>query len=232
MNKVKLLLGIMFATVILLNPKKIWAQESYGYEVLTETEDAGDEKEISLTVKLTDYKKAKSGIRAIQIDISDKDNLLKNAIYASSIEDKKAFINEVKYQDKKKIIRQLYIKRDGILPYDTSDLLQVMIHIPDENADIKSINLEMRILIQNMDGDKLTYKSIINVNDTNIKGDVNTDGQIDVQDLRLIIRYLCEKQEFNKKQLNLADVNEDQSVDIQDLRKLLRFVCGKEASLD
>lgn len=57
MNKVKLLLGIMFVTVILLNPKKIWAQESYGYEVLTETEDAGDEKEISLTVKLTDYKK-------------------------------------------------------------------------------------------------------------------------------------------------------------------------------
>ena len=65
-----------------------------------------------------------------------------------------------------------------------------------------------------------------------IKGDVNEDENVDIQDLRLILRYVCGKQELLEKQIIIADVNEDQSVDIQDLRKLLRFVCGKEASLD
>lgn len=54
---------------------------------------------------------------------------------------------------------------------------------------------------------------------------------MDIQDLRLILRYVCGKQEFMAKQIIIADVNEDQSVDIQDLRKMLRFVCGKEAVL-
>ena len=64
-----------------------------------------------------------------------------------------------------------------------------------------------------------------------IKGDVNEDENVDIQDLRLILRYVCGKQEFMAKQIIIADVNEDQSVDIQDLRKMLRFVCGKEAVL-
>ena len=55
---------------------------------------------------------------------------------------------------------------------------------------------------------------------------------MDIQDLRLILRYVCGKQELLEKQIIIADVNEDQSVDIQDLRKLLRFVCGKDISLD
>ena len=65
-----------------------------------------------------------------------------------------------------------------------------------------------------------------------IKGDVNKDENVDIQDLRLILRYVCGKQELLEKQIIIADVNEDQSVDIQDLRKLLRFVCGKDISLD
>ena len=64
-----------------------------------------------------------------------------------------------------------------------------------------------------------------------IKGDVNEDENVDIQDLRLILRYVCGKQEFLAKQIIIADVNEDQSVDVQDLRKMLRFVCGKEAVL-
>ena len=64
-----------------------------------------------------------------------------------------------------------------------------------------------------------------------IKGDVNEDENVDIQDLRLILRYVCGKQEFLAKQIIIADVNADQSVDVQDLRKVLRFVCGKEAVL-
>ena len=63
------------------------------------------------------------------------------------------------------------------------------------------------------------------------KGDVNEDEVVDIQDLRMILRYVCGKQDLNDVQIIAADVNEDGTVDIQDLRKILRFVCGKEETL-
>ena len=63
------------------------------------------------------------------------------------------------------------------------------------------------------------------------KGDVNEDEVVDIQDLRMILRYVCGKQDLNDVQIIVADVNEDGTVDIQDLRKILRFVCGKEEAL-
>lgn len=64
------------------------------------------------------------------------------------------------------------------------------------------------------------------------KGDVNGDGAVDIQDLRMVLRYVCGKTDLTKQQLKLADVVEDGTVDIQDLRKVLRFVCGKIDSLE
>lgn len=67
--------------------------------------------------------------------------------------------------------------------------------------------------------------------DSCIKGDVNGDQAVDIQDLRMILRYVCGKTELTEQQLKLADVIEDGTVDIQDLRKVLRFVCGKIETL-
>lgn len=64
-----------------------------------------------------------------------------------------------------------------------------------------------------------------------IKGDMNGDKAVDIQDLRMVLRYVCGKTELTKQQLKLADVIEDGTVDIQDLRKVLRFVCGKIETL-
>lgn len=64
-----------------------------------------------------------------------------------------------------------------------------------------------------------------------LKGDVDGDGEVNIQDLRTILRAVCEKEELNADQLTCADVNEDGKLDIQDLRKVLRFVCGKESTL-
>ncbi len=59
------------------------------------------------------------------------------------------------------------------------------------------------------------------------KGDVNEDGEINIKDLQIILRGVCEKIELTERQRMIADVVEDGEVDIQDLRKELRFVCGK-----
>lgn len=64
-----------------------------------------------------------------------------------------------------------------------------------------------------------------------LKGDVDGDGEVNIQDLRTILRAVCEKEELNADQLTCADVNEDGKLDIQDLRKVLRYVCGKEEAL-
>ncbi len=64
-----------------------------------------------------------------------------------------------------------------------------------------------------------------------VLGDVNADGEVDIQDLRSILRYVCEKEEFDEDQKSVADVDANGEVDIKDLRKVIRYVSGKESVL-
>lgn len=64
-----------------------------------------------------------------------------------------------------------------------------------------------------------------------LKGDINSDGIVDIQDLRELLRVVCGKEELTGDSLLVEDLNNDGVVDIQDLRKLLRYVCGKESEL-
>ena len=68
--------------------------------------------------------------------------------------------------------------------------------------------------------------------DEAIKGDVTGDKEVDIKDLRTVLRSVCGKEELTENQKLAADVTGDDQVDIQDLRKLLRFVCGKMETLD
>ena len=59
------------------------------------------------------------------------------------------------------------------------------------------------------------------------KGDVTEDGKVDIQDLRTVLRVVCDKETLNGTKELAADVTEDGKIDIQDLRMILRYVCGK-----
>ena len=63
------------------------------------------------------------------------------------------------------------------------------------------------------------------------KGDVNEDGTVDIKDLQIILRSVCEKIKLTDRQKTIADITKDGKVDIHDLRKELRFVCGKIEAL-
>ena len=65
-----------------------------------------------------------------------------------------------------------------------------------------------------------------------LRGDVNEDSEVNVADLRIVLRGVCEKIELTERQLMIADVTDDGQVNIQDLRKELRYVCGKISTLD
>jgi len=76
-------------------------------------------------------------------------------------------------------------------------------------------------------------KKILDLNPASyIKGDVNEDGEVNIKDLQIILRGVCEKINLTDRQIMIADVEKDGKVDIYDLRKELRFVCGKLESLD
>lgn len=66
---------------------------------------------------------------------------------------------------------------------------------------------------------------------TYVKGDVNEDGYVNIEDLRIVLRGVCGKIDLTERQVMIADVESDGSVDIQDLRKILRYVCGKITEL-
>ncbi len=63
-------------------------------------------------------------------------------------------------------------------------------------------------------------------------GDVNEDQSVDIKDLQLILRHVCEKIKLTDRQIMIGDMVKDGKVDLQDLRKELRYVCGKLETLD
>ena len=67
--------------------------------------------------------------------------------------------------------------------------------------------------------------------DNYAKGDVNGDGQVNLLDLRLVLRHICGKTELSDAQLKAGDLDGSGKVDLLDLRKLLRFICGKITEL-
>ena len=63
-------------------------------------------------------------------------------------------------------------------------------------------------------------------------GDVDESGNVDISDLRLVLRAVCGKVTLTSTQKLAADVEKDNNVDIQDLRKILRYVCHKIDSFE
>lgn len=100
----------------------------------------------------------------------------------------------------------------------------------DQNGVVRARKAGVNAVITARAGDK-TAECLVTVNPLaegeNIKGDVNKDGAVDIEDLRIVLRYVCGKVELDAEQEEIADVVTDGAVDIQDLRKILRFVCGK-----
>ena len=60
-----------------------------------------------------------------------------------------------------------------------------------------------------------------------VLGDVDDSGNVNIADLRVVLRTVCGKVQLTEKQKLAADVVVDGNVDIEDLRMLLRYICGK-----
>lgn len=61
-------------------------------------------------------------------------------------------------------------------------------------------------------------------------GDLNSDGNINITDLRIVLRYICGKTELSQQQKLAGDVIVNGSVNVEDLRMILRYICGKVVS--
>ena len=71
------------------------------------------------------------------------------------------------------------------------------------------------------------YKIVYVESSEYVKGDLNGDGEVEIDDLRTVLRVVCGKIELTSEQQLAADVETDGTVNIADVRKILRFVCGK-----
>lgn len=100
----------------------------------------------------------------------------------------------------------------------------------DQNGVVRARKASSQAVITAQAGDKIA-ECLVTVNPLaegeRIKGDVNRDGDVDIEDLRIVLRYVCGKTELDAEKEEMADVAVDGKVDIQDLRKILRYVCGK-----
>lgn len=156
------LVVIMVFTVL---PLSVSAAESYGYEVIIDPSPVAIGEEVTLTFRLTDYTEAKSGIRGFQIDITDVDDVLHEAVCTSLVTDTENLLsNTAKYQTSRDIVRHAYVKMSGTMSYADDDLLEVKFVIPETYTAAGILSLPLQVLIQNEAGDKLTYTSTIEIN--------------------------------------------------------------------
>ena len=60
-----------------------------------------------------------------------------------------------------------------------------------------------------------------------VLGDVDDSGNVNIADLRVVLRTVCGNVQLKDKQKLAAYLVVDGNVDIEDLRMLLRYICGK-----
>lgn len=58
-------------------------------------------------------------------------------------------------------------------------------------------------------------------------GDINNDGVVDVNDLLLLVDYMCDKVTLSEKQLKCADIDKDGHVDCEDVQLLRQAIDNK-----
>ena len=82
------------------------------------------------------------------------------------------------------------------------------------------------ILAMTNSGDKHSPKKTVT---TILKGDVNSDGEIDISDVLCTVDYILGKpvEQFN---VDLADLNNDQSIDISDVLIIVDIILGRNVS--
>lgn len=166
MKRIIRITGFLLVTILLIAmlPATVAAAETYGYEVAIVPSPVAIGSTVTLTFRLTDYTDAKSGIRGFQIDITDVDDVLHEAVCTSLVTDTDELLsNTAKYQSSRGLVRHAYAKMSGTMSYDDSDLLEVKFTIPETYTEAGTLSLPLKILIQNEAGDKLTYTDTIEI---------------------------------------------------------------------
>ena len=112
-------------------------------------------------------------------------------------------------------------------PEETTD--SVSVTFTSSDSKIVSVDSESGDWIANAIGTaKITLKGANNISaSVLIYVEKNQIGDVNIDDLRLILKYVCGKNEFTEQQMILADVDGNGEVNIVDLRQVLRYVCGK-----
>lgn len=155
---------LVLVLVMSMIPLTTFAAETYGYEVVVAPSPVAIGSEVTLTFRLTDYTDAKSAIRGFQIDITDVDDVLHEAVCTTLVSDTEdTLTNTAKYQSSRDIVRHAYTKMSGAMDYSVADLLEVKFMIPEAYTEAGTLSLPLRILIQNEAGDKLAYNDTIEI---------------------------------------------------------------------
>lgn len=102
--------------------------------------------------------------------------------------------------------------------------------------EFENAGLEIKSMSSSVIG---TGTKIITENETYtllIYGDVDGDGQINVRDVRCIVRYLVYGNQLPTVNMIAADVsnvdNQNCEIDVRDAQKIVRFILGKEKIID
>ncbi len=94
---------------------------------------------------------------------------------------------------------------------------------------------ELVVTVTAADGTPVRYYKVTTLEKeepTVLMGDVNLDGEIDVLDVALLMRYTLELETLEEEQKKAADVNGDGKINVQDVSRLLQYVLDLVDSFD
>lgn len=152
---------------IAIVPFNVLAEGEIGYSVDISPSEPSAGEEVTITVSLENYTVDSSGIRGLQIDITNIDTSVFEVMeYKTLIVDENSLSNKASYSTSNKRLRLLYVNDEDVLPAPYEGVFQIKLKIKDSLTDSGSITLPATVKIQTADGNKQTLTSDVNISYT------------------------------------------------------------------
>ncbi len=162
---------ISFAAILTLLltliPFNVRAEGEIGYSVDISPSEPSVGDEVTVTVSLENYTADSSGIRGLQIDITNIDTgVLSVVAYTTLIDDDSALSNKATHQTGSKRLRLMYVNDEGTIPAPCDDVFQVKLKVNESLTASGIITLPVTVKIQTADGSKQTLTSNVTISYT------------------------------------------------------------------
>jgi hypothetical protein len=150
------------------------AAENYTYEISATTTTPTIGSEFEVAISLTNYAEMESGIRGLQIDVTNIDpDVLEVVSHSAMLTEITAASNKTSYSSTGNYVRYVYLKISGTMDKTATDLMKFRLKVKDTLTEDGTITLPITIKIGTT-SENITLKDSLTINYTTASANVSS----------------------------------------------------------